>query len=328
LVRAGAEVKVVHWDHRKLTPFIFSAPPGVHFHPRSRMSRQDLSALANEFDPDITVVSGWQDIGYVYTSFLLRRKGKIVVTCFDDQLSKSIKQRVGRLLSMFRPLQLFFSHAWVAGPPQFEYAKCFGFRKSEIIFDFMSADVDTFIAPSHTERRNDDAKEGAFLFIGRFEASKGLLILLDAWRHLSREHAHWKLIFVGNGTLESSIRGALNVELIPFSPPSDLPRIAAQCDCFILPSVFEPWGVVVHEMAALGMPMILSDHVGAGSTFLIDGFNGYRVKAGCVSDLKRAMTRIILECDSHVIAMGEKSKLLSSRITPETSAHNLLSLLT
>jgi glycosyltransferase involved in cell wall biosynthesis len=328
LVCAGAELKVVHWDHKKLTPFSFGSFDGVDFHPRSNMSRSDLCALANEFDPDITVVSGWQDIDYLYASFLLRLKGKIVVTCFDDQISKSLKQRIGRLLSLLRPLQLFFSHAWVAGPFQFEYARRFGFKNSEIIFDFVSADLDTFSEINQTERARKPANKRAFLFIGRFETSKGILTLLDAWRDLSGEHSHWKLIFIGNGALEPTMRGALNVEVRPFTHPTGLPKVAAECDCFILPSLFEPWGVVVHEMAALAMPMILSDKVGAGATFLIDGFNGYRVKAGCAADLKRAMTQVILECDSRAIEMGKVSKLLSTRITPQTSASNLLSLLT
>ena len=43
---------------------------------------------------------------------------------------------------------------------------------------------------------------------------------------------------------------------------------------FILPSKYEPWGVVVHEAACSGLPLILSDSVGSRNELLINNHNG------------------------------------------------------
>jgi len=39
-----------------------------------------------------------------------------------------------------------------------------------------------------------------------------------------------------------------------FVQPSDLPNIFAQAGVFILPSRYEPWGVVIGEALASGLP--------------------------------------------------------------------------
>ena len=50
-------------------------------------------------------------------------------------------------------------------------------------------------------------------------------------------------------------------------------------DLFLMPSSFEPWGVVVHEHAAAGFPLLLSDAVGAGERFLEAPRNGTAFRA-------------------------------------------------
>ena len=52
------------------------------------------------------------------------------------------------------------------------------------------------------------------------------------------------------------------------------------CDVFALLSLRETWGVVVNEAAACGLPLVLSDRVGAASDLLRSGENGYLVPAG------------------------------------------------
>ena len=102
---------------------------------------------------------------------------------------------------------------------------------------------------------------------------------------------------------------------------------AKKSHCFILPSLFEPWGVVVHEFATLGMPMILSEAVGARTSFLINNHNGYVFKTGSVDDLVIALERIANLELNEIKRFGENSYKLSLRISPESSAMNLMSIL-
>jgi glycosyltransferase involved in cell wall biosynthesis len=63
-------------------------------------------------------------------------------------------------------------------------------------------------------------------------------------------------------------------------------------DVFALLSTHEPWGVVVNEAAASGLPLVLSDRVGAAYDLLVDGENGALVPAGDVPAAAAALARL------------------------------------
>ena len=92
-----------------------------------------------------------------------------------------------------------------------------------------------------------------------------------------------------------------------------------------MPSDREQWGVVIHEFVGAGLPMLLSDQIGSKNTFFIENFNGYSFKSKNVLSLVRCLKKIINSSDSELMKLGESSNFLSNRITPETSAMNLLS---
>jgi glycosyltransferase involved in cell wall biosynthesis len=50
----------------------------------------------------------------------------------------------------------------------------------------------------------------------------------------------------------------------------DLLSAYCSADVFVLPSSFEPWGLVVNEAMAAGLPVVISDRVGCGSD-LVEG---------------------------------------------------------
>jgi glycosyltransferase involved in cell wall biosynthesis len=76
---------------------------------------------------------------------------------------------------------------------------------------------------------------------------------------------------------------------------AELARTYVDVDVFALLSRHEPWGVAVNEAAASGLPLLLSDRVGAASDLLIDGRNGFLVPAGDVDEAAAALSRLAAE---------------------------------
>lgn len=327
LVERGAEMHVVHWDHKKLTPYQAPPSPNVHMYERSRMSVHDIRRLVKELQPAVTVVAGWMDKGYLSVARELRRQGGIVVTGFDDQWLGTLRQNVAAILAHFGYFSRYFSHAWVSGSYQFEYARRLGFEKKCIIYDLYSADLGVW---QEAHRRNVPRKQDhyphRFLFVGRFEPIKGLDILLKGWQALSGRKRDWELHLIGNGSLKAELQAAPGVVTKDFMLPERLAEEVGDAGCFVLPSRGEPWGVVVHEFAAAGMPLIVSDVVGAASSFLISGLNGYSFAVNDPESLARQMQKIIDASDQQLMAMAQASAQLSSRISPQTSAAQLLSI--
>jgi glycosyltransferase involved in cell wall biosynthesis len=87
--------------------------------------------------------------------------------------------------------------------------------------------------------------------------------------------------------------------------------VEAYCaaDLFVLLSERETWGVVVNEAAACGLPLVLSDRVGAAFDLLREGENGFIVPAGDVAATARALRRLVEDRDSR-LAAGARSREL------------------
>lgn len=103
------------------------------------------------------------------------------------------------------------------------------------------------------------------------------------------------LLMVGDGELRPSME-ALAEEIAPgrvkflgFRNQTELPALYDLCDLFVLPSAFEPWGLVVNEVMNAGKPVIVSDQVGCRPDLVRPGVNGDVFRSGDVDDLHSKM---------------------------------------
>jgi glycosyltransferase involved in cell wall biosynthesis len=94
---------------------------------------------------------------------------------------------------------------------------------------------------------------------------------------------------------------------------------------FILPSAFEPWGVVIHEMCAAGIPVICSDSCGARSSFVFDNYNGYVFKTNNKKSLLEKLNKSFYIENSDWQKFRKRSHQLSMTITPDLWASTVKS---
>lgn len=103
------------------------------------------------------------------------------------------------------------------------------------------------------------------VFAGRLEWEKGIHTLLDAMQLLVAEIPDARLVIAGKGGKESELRAhAERLDLGPairftgWLPESDLHALVAAADLAVVPSLYEPFGLVALEAAALGTPVVVS----------------------------------------------------------------------
>lgn len=326
--RYSAEVHVIHWDYNKLTTYIPPEMAGVTFHKRSTFAKDSLVKFVENLNPDLAYISGWQDRGYLPAAKLLRKKRKPVVVGFDDLWKGTIRQYIGSAFIRLYLKRRCFSHAWVSGPYQFEYARRFGFAKDEIIFNLLSCDADKFGAAAENLGNKLQQYPRRFLYVGNFRSIKGTDILVQAYElYKSKYDGDWSLLCVGNGPLENLLNASSGIEVKGFSTSDELAELTKVAGAFILPSRLDQWGVAAHEFAVAGLPLILSENVGSHPVFLINGYNGYKYRSNSPDNLARTMKSVSSMAAQDLVTMGHRSHNLASCITPRISAASLVSVL-
>ena len=169
-------------------------------------------------------------------------------------------------------------------------------------------------------------KENILLCVARFAPEKNLEMLIQAFAK-SKLAETWKLSLVGGGPLkESLVRLANGHPAISFHnwlSYEALPILYAQARFFVLPSRFEPWGLVVNEAMAAGLPVLVSDACGCAPD-LIGDENGYVFNETNEADLTLKLNKITELSPEQTSAMGGKSLEKIARFSPETWAQKFL----
>ena len=317
------DVHIVRWPVNMEAPFQLDLAERVHVHERGAYNDRELVRLCAGLRPAAAFASGWMDKGYLKVCRELHGQGVPTVMCSDTAWRGDLRQ-FAAIVSVQLWLRRTFTHAWVTGAAQARYAHYLGFHRDRIRTGFYTADVDRFAPLADLL---DGPKRESFpkrlLCVARYIPTKGHQLLCDTFAALCKAGVakDWELWIAGTGELHEAVMNSPSgrherIRHLGFVQAPDMPDVMAQCGVFVLPSTFEPWGVVVHEHAAAGFPLVLSDAVGAGERFLLDTVNGYRFEAGNGSSLA-AMLRLIVESgDEELVAMGRESARLGGQWTP------------
>lgn len=318
--RKGIQVVLVFWDQSKLTPFSFEPSPKLQVIPRSELSWELIDLTILEFDPTHIWTSGRMDPLYLEINLRLKkRSSKIVrISGCDNQWEGTIKDHVKSLLGYWL-YRRYFDFFWIPGPKQREFARRVGFNDNQILPNLLSCSQDWFRFKSPLDHRR-------ILFVGRLVPNKNIQTLIDAFEGLPWEiSSNLYLRIIGSGDKFLFDISHPNIEFYPFESQEKLILHGLESDLFCLPSIHEPFGVVVHEFAALGLPLALSKKVGACPVFLEEGGNGFSFSPDNTEELKTKLIWYYALPQGVKKKMGEKSIEMAKLISPAISVDSFLS---
>lgn len=134
-----------------------------------------------------------------------------------------------------------------------------------------------------------------FLFVGRLEKVKNVTLLLKSFNEVKKEEKECALLIVGDGSEMNILKEIVLQEQISdvyFAGYVVFPEIIKYykvADAFVLPSTYEPWGLVVNEAMIMGLPVLVSSHVGCRVDLIREGVNGFIFQDNDKKDLKEKM---------------------------------------
>ena len=266
-------------------------------------NERSLESFCMNLQPDLVMMSSWNYPFYMSIARKSKRKGSHVVSSFDGQWRSTLKQRLGILVSPFF-LKPAIHNFFVPGDRQASFARKLGYKNP--LLGYYSARTDNF------KSVNRESNVHRFIFVGRLVPVKGIEQLVQAYKDYRSSVADpWELVIVGKGHLKNICDNVDGIEVKDFIQPKDLPQLFAEATCLILPSTFEPWGVVIHEATISGLAVICTHDCGASTMFVRDGQNGYIINHDAAS-LAEAMKKISSKTKDALGEMSEASRLLGS----------------
>lgn len=145
------------------------------------------------------------------------------------------------------------------------------------------------------------------------EPKKGLRFLLEAAARLEQEAGKpvCQVLIVGEGPAERNLR-ALSKRLgiasrVAFTGMRrDIPQLLSVMDVFVLPSLYEGFGIAILEAMAAGKPVVASS-VGGIPEFVVTGESGLLVQPGDSVALAAAIGKLLAQ-PKHAKAMGRRGQ--------------------
>lgn len=159
------------------------------------------------------------------------------------------------------------STVYVSGVAQKDLAINLGFKEDVIV----TGGVGIFNIVKQPTFRSVN-RVSKFLYVGRLSSEKNLAYLINIFKGFPE----LTLTIIGYGPEEKSLMdlAANNTSFIGPVPNKELSKYYQQNDVFILPSISEPWGLVVEEALNNGIPVIVSDKVGCYPEIITPDVNG------------------------------------------------------
>ena len=284
--------------------------------------------------PEAILVPGYSNLPAVTAAFwgLCHNRVNILMSDsnYEDRKRSAGLEFAKRLL-----VRLLFTKGMAAGVRSVRYLTRLGLPAKDISRKYDVVD-NAAIARAVTEIRKGGRRPARdyFLCVARLAPEKDHFTLLAAWDRYRSRGGALVLRIVGHGPLEDEIRRRVaespfsaDIELAGARYGNDLLSEFAFASCLILPSVMEPWGLVVNEAMAAGLPVVTSQACGCSEDLVRQGENGFVFEARNAEQLAAIMRRIEDMPDSARAAMGERSKELIAAFTPADWASEVVRLL-
>lgn len=320
--------------YKEKIKFNYKVLKGVHFKLKDEIFIHlnfGLSYYLTKKNYDLLVIGGWTAPSFYEAFFWAKIFGKKVAFFGESTLrDKRLKNKAFEKLKRFL---VRHSDGFIpAGKASAEYYKYLGAPAEKIFIAPFCADHEFFYNEYlRLKPYKEDIKKRrgypsvVILYCGRMVWYKGVSYLLEAYNKLQKEIDDIGLVLVGDGEERKNYENYVknnnlqNVFFEGFVQQENLPEYYVASDILVLPSLSEPWGLVVNEAMAFGLPVISTDVAGVTYDLVRDGINGFIVKAGNSNELYNTLKKL---CEDSKLRekMGNESLKIIKNYTPENWA--------
>ena len=305
---------------------------------RRRMRKQNLlvnwgvTAALRRAAPDVIVCGGYNYVAF-WRALSWARDNEIPFLLWLESTAKDHRYKSTTIEALKKNFMQQCSAFIVPGKASLGYLRQHGISAQQIFVAPNAVDTHFFAHHAEKVRHDPDTHRKMlnlparfFLFAGRLVPEKGIFDLLEAYAMLPLElRQQVALVLVGDGPSRAEISrraAAIKcglVKIAGFAQREQLASYYALAETFVFPTHTDPWGLVVNEAAACGLPVIASDVAGCVSDLLEDRWNGRVIPAHDIAQLAIAMGELASDAELRAV-MGGRSRDRVHQYSPQACA--------
>jgi glycosyltransferase involved in cell wall biosynthesis len=318
-----------HGDYPVRT--LFDDPASMH-----AFRQRALWNALDEVSPEVIAIPGW---GHWYSnaalSWAIRNDVRVVAMSETTRADhpRAAPRELGK-----KAILRGFDAALVGGTPQWRYLLELGFPADRIVRGYDAVDNDHFLRGAEEARSAPAATRDRYALPERYFLTSCRLIRRKNVATLVRAFAAYRqraardscdLVVLGDGPERTALERlaretgvAESVHFMGFRQYPELPAFYALARAFILPSLTEPWGLVVNEAMACGIPVLASETAGCARDLVVPGETGWRFAPRDTQALAARLCRLAEE-PALSQRMGDAARRFIADWGPERFASGL-----
>ncbi len=270
--------------------------------------QKQIRDIFKKFNPDFAVINGY--VGVEQTCAIRYcRKHKIYHAIESDTPLHIPSSKIKAFLKkqyLKTLLRSDYCFGFAGGSLQRENFLYYGMKEYRAVIMPMCVSEERLLKAKATLPSKDELKEKyglqgkkLFLFVGRLTEVKNVELLIRSFARLKKSRKDIALALVGDGNLKEALIDLvkeLACEDVHFFGYVGFPKnveFYKAADVFVLPSLHEPWGLVVNEAMIMGLPVVVSSKVGCRKDLVEQGKNGLIFQDGDEAGLTQALEWIL-----------------------------------
>ncbi len=272
--------------------------------------RAQVNKELSGFSPDFAIINGYVGTEQV-TAIHYCKKNHIPYAIETDtplHIPGNPIVALAKKLLLWKRLHHPCCYGFPGGTPQKENLVYYGIPEEKNFIMPMSVSEERLKKASETFPSKESLKKKIgwgskkiILFVGRLAPEKNISLLISAYDKLKKKHSEAALMIVGDGPeakkLKAQVKELMATDVLfpGYVVFPELIKYYKMADIFVLPSVYEHWGLVINEALTFGLPVVVSDKVGCRVDLIKEGCNGF-----------------VFESDNYVSLMDKIERLLTS----------------
>jgi glycosyltransferase involved in cell wall biosynthesis len=304
---------------------------------RNVLLNRGMSVALERVKPDVIVCGGYNYLAS-WQALAWARKNRVPFLAWVESTTQD-KRANHRLTEFLKKIFMSRCQAFVVpGKSSLQYVRDFDISEASIFVAPNAVDTEFFARKAAHARAETEFHRGRlllprryFLYVGRLVKEKGIRDLIEAYEKLSPAlRREIGLVFVGNGSDKAVFEHQVSrmkcgtVKFVGFVQREELPYYYALSEACVLPTHSDPWGLVVNEAMACGLPIIVTDVAGCAMDLVEDRWNGFVTSACHPDGLAHAMESLVNNQDMKSI-MSQHSQERILRYSPQSCAAGIAS---